>query len=146
MKEEERMRDKASFTEMLELTTEIVAAHVGNNPLPAPELPSLIQDVYGRLSRWVRFSPFGGLKPAVPVKRSRIPRLHRLSGGREETENAEEASENRLQYDARGISGTLGSCRPNTRWWRRITRSTAAIWRKRSASAQPVASQGGKSP
>ena len=43
------MSEKSTITEMLELTTEIVAAHVGNNPIPPSELPSLIQDVYRTL-------------------------------------------------------------------------------------------------
>ena len=68
------MRDKANFTEMLELTTEIVAAHVGNNPVPASELPTLIQDVYKALvSVGTVQAPSEKLKPAVPVKRSVFP-------------------------------------------------------------------------
>jgi predicted transcriptional regulator len=59
---------------MLELTTEIVAAHVGNNPVPASELPSLIQDVYKTLIS-VGSAPAAAekLKPAVPVKKSVFP-------------------------------------------------------------------------
>src|SRR4249919_1347896 len=68
------MREKEGFTEMLELTTEIVAAHVGNNPVAAAELPGLIQSVYRTLvsvgsSPAVTERP----KPAVPVKRSVFP-------------------------------------------------------------------------
>ena len=68
------MREKEGFTEMLELTTEIVAAHVGNNPVAATELPGLIQSVYRTLvsvgsSPTVTERP----KPAVPVKRSVFP-------------------------------------------------------------------------
>src|SRR5512147_250070 len=68
------MRDKASFTETLELTTEIVAAHVGNNPTAAAELPNLIQSVYRTLVS-VGSAPVQTErpKPAVPVKRSVYP-------------------------------------------------------------------------
>jgi predicted transcriptional regulator len=68
------MRDKANFTEMLELTTEIVAAHVGNNPIAAAELPNLIQSVYRTLvSVGTTPVPAERPKPAVPVKRSVFP-------------------------------------------------------------------------
>jgi predicted transcriptional regulator len=74
LKEEKRMRDKANFTELLELTTEIVAAHVGNNPIGATELPSLIQSVYRTLvSVGATPVPAERPKPAVPVKRSVFP-------------------------------------------------------------------------
>jgi len=74
MQEEERMREKEGFTEMLELTTEIVAAHVGNNPVAATELPGLIQSVYRTLMS-VGSSPTVSErpKPAVSVKRSVFP-------------------------------------------------------------------------
>ena len=68
------MREKEGFTEMLELTTEIVAAHVGNNPVSATELPGLIQSVYRTLMS-VGSSPTVSErpKPAVSVKRSVFP-------------------------------------------------------------------------
>ena len=68
------MSEKSNLSEMLELTTEIVAAHVGNNPVPASELPTLIQDVYKTLaSVGTVQTPSEKLKPAVPVKRSVFP-------------------------------------------------------------------------
>ncbi len=68
------MSDKANFTEMLEMTTEIVAAHVGNNPIPVADLPNLIQDVYKTLVS-VGAEPQAAErpKPAVPVKKSVYP-------------------------------------------------------------------------
>jgi predicted transcriptional regulator len=68
------MSEKSTITEMLELTTEIVAAHVGNNPIPASELPSLIQDVYRTLVS-VGTTPAAPEKPkpAVPPKKSVFP-------------------------------------------------------------------------
>lgn len=68
------MTDKPSQSEMLELTSEIVAAHVANNPVPLTDVPKLIQDVYRTLSSMgtepeVSERP----KPAVPVKKSVFP-------------------------------------------------------------------------
>lgn len=68
------MSEKSSFTEMLELTTEIVSAHVANNPVAASELPGLIQDVYRTLTSVGNApAPLERPKPAVPVKRSVFP-------------------------------------------------------------------------
>jgi len=65
------MSDHGKSGELLELTTEIVAAHVSNNTLPVSDLPRLIQDVYRSLSA------VGGAqtapdrpRPAVPIKKS----------------------------------------------------------------------------
>ena len=44
------MSDQQNNTELLELTTEIVSAHVSNNALSVGDLPQLIQDVYRTLS------------------------------------------------------------------------------------------------
>lgn len=68
------MTEKSTTTEMLELTTEIVAAHVGNNPIPASELPGLIQEVYKTLVSvgTVPVAPERP-KPAVPPKKSVFP-------------------------------------------------------------------------
>ncbi|HOT82002.1 MAG: MucR family transcriptional regulator [Rhodospirillales bacterium] len=68
------MSEKESFTEMLELTTEIVAAHVANNPVPVADLPNLIQDVYRTLTAiGVPAEEPERPKPAVPVKKSVFP-------------------------------------------------------------------------
>jgi len=68
------MSDQQNNTELLELTTEIVSAHVSNNLLPVADLPHLIQDVYRTLSN------VGGVQgaaerpqPAVSVKKSVTP-------------------------------------------------------------------------
>ena len=61
-------------SEILELTTEIVAAHVGNNSVAPTDLPQLIQDVYRTLSSVGKAEPAQEKpKPAVPVKRSVQP-------------------------------------------------------------------------
>lgn len=57
----------------LEMTTEIVAAYVSNNPVPANELPNLISSVWQSLKRLDgSFAPAASEKlvPAVPVKKS----------------------------------------------------------------------------
>jgi len=68
------MSEKPSFGELLELTTEIVVAHVSNNTLPVGDLPSLIQDVYKTLNG-LGEAPAApeALRPAVPIKRSVFP-------------------------------------------------------------------------
>jgi predicted transcriptional regulator len=61
---------------VVELTADIVAAYVGNNAVPAADLPNLINDVYQALA-----TAMGGAKekevvdekPAVPVRRSVTP-------------------------------------------------------------------------
>ncbi len=68
------MTDKPNTDELLELTTEIVSAHVGNNSVAVTDLPQLIQEVYRTLSA------VGGStqaaerpQPAVPIKKSIQP-------------------------------------------------------------------------
>ncbi len=62
--------------EFVELTADIVAAYVGNNAVPANELPALINDVYGALAKAVAGSQEKEkeeLKPAVSIRRSVQP-------------------------------------------------------------------------
>ena len=57
----------------LEMTTEVVAAYVGNNPVSAADLPVLIGDVYSALQKAGGKGSGVSLaksKPAVPVKKS----------------------------------------------------------------------------
>jgi len=58
---------------VLELTTEVVAAYVGNNSVAMNDLPHLIGEVYDTLFK-VGKGKFGGAvsntKPAVPIKKS----------------------------------------------------------------------------
>jgi predicted transcriptional regulator len=65
-----------SNTEFVELTAEIVAAYVGNNAVPANELPQLIHDVYKALATAVSApaeEKKEELKPAVSIRRSVQP-------------------------------------------------------------------------
>ncbi len=61
--------------ELLSLTTQIVAAHVGHNPVDMTELPALIEQVYKTLAN-VGTEPAPQPErpqPAVPVKKSVTP-------------------------------------------------------------------------
>ncbi|MSO75457.1 MAG: MucR family transcriptional regulator [Alphaproteobacteria bacterium] len=61
--------------ELLEFTTEIVAAHVSNNSVTVADLPELIQQVFKTLSA-VGSIPAAGAErpqPAVPIKKSVTP-------------------------------------------------------------------------
>jgi predicted transcriptional regulator len=59
-------------SELLALTSDIVAAHVSNNAVPSSDLPSLIETVFGTLSGLgaEKAEPEVELKPAVPIKKS----------------------------------------------------------------------------
>jgi predicted transcriptional regulator len=68
------MSDQANASELLELTAEIVSAHVSNNTVNVGELPQLIQDVYRTLSQVGNAtSQPERPQPAVPVKKSVTP-------------------------------------------------------------------------
>ncbi|MGC2854897.1 MucR family transcriptional regulator [Novispirillum sp. DQ9] len=68
------MTEQITDKEMLALTAEIVAAHVGNNSVPVNELPQLIADVHRALSN-VGSQPVQPERPTpvVPVKKSVTP-------------------------------------------------------------------------
>jgi len=68
------MTENPNTMELLELTTEIVSAHVGNNTVAIGDLPSVIQEVYKTLAavgtdQGAPERP----RPAVPVKKSIFP-------------------------------------------------------------------------
>ena len=60
---------------LLELTSDIVSAHVSNNPVPIGELPGLIETVFGKLNALSQpqDEPQVELKPAVNPKKSITP-------------------------------------------------------------------------
>lgn len=68
------MTAENNSSELLGLTTEIVAAHVSNNSVSASDLPALINSVYNALSDvgQGRGSSLTGERPqpAVPIKKS----------------------------------------------------------------------------
>ncbi len=73
-RDSKKMTDQNHSGELLELTTEIVAAHVSNNTLPVSDLPRLIQDVYKTLAGVGNNQPVAERpQPAVSVKKSVTP-------------------------------------------------------------------------
>jgi|TARA_B110000438_G_C15363665_1_gene457460 predicted transcriptional regulator len=68
------MTDKPNVSVLLELTTEIVSAHAGNNKLAPADLSQLIQDVYKSLAD-IGANEVDSeiLRPAVPIKKSIFP-------------------------------------------------------------------------
>ncbi|MAN79790.1 MAG: MucR family transcriptional regulator [Magnetovibrio sp.] len=68
------MTEKPNASDLIELTTEIVAAHVGNNAIAPSDIPALINEVYTALSN-VGTVPAQAQrpKPAVPPKKSVFP-------------------------------------------------------------------------
>jgi predicted transcriptional regulator len=58
-------------SELLALTSDIVAAHASNNAVPSSELSGLIEAVFGTLSSLSQpAEPVVELKPAVSIKKS----------------------------------------------------------------------------
>lgn len=69
------MAESNPNAEILGLTAQIVSAHVSHNPVPAAELPGLIQEVFRTLSG-VGSAPAPEPErpqPAVPIKKSITP-------------------------------------------------------------------------
>ena len=60
---------------VLKLASDIVAAYVSNNPVPAAELPAMIRSVYGTLGGLSAGTGMetNGHKPIVPIKKSITP-------------------------------------------------------------------------
>jgi predicted transcriptional regulator len=68
------MQGDGSESNLLELTAEIVSAHVSNNSVPLSDLPGLIQQVYATLAGVGKVPPPAEKpQPAVPVKKSIHP-------------------------------------------------------------------------
>ena len=69
------MTEQAKPSELLALTTNIVAAHVANNSVAVADLPRLIQEIHDTLAS----VGAGGSRekerptPAVPIKKSVVP-------------------------------------------------------------------------
>ena len=72
----EATQQKAERGDILRMTAEVVAAYVGNNSLPATQLPDVSNTVYGTLRRVNGVAaPANGhsQKAAIPVRRSITP-------------------------------------------------------------------------
>lgn len=67
--------DMPSTTDLLDLTTEIVSAHVSNNTVKSEDLPALIQKIYKTLAEVgsAHFKAFSRPEPAVSIKKSVSP-------------------------------------------------------------------------
>ena len=68
--------ENAKTSDLLKLTSDIVAAYVSNNPVPAGELPVMIKSVHatlGSLSGGVPGEIVTTQKPAITVKKSITP-------------------------------------------------------------------------
>jgi len=62
---------KFSHDDILRLTTEIAASYLGNNVLPAAQIPEVISTVYGALNSLGNGAARADApKPAVPIKKS----------------------------------------------------------------------------
>ena len=73
---QETNQQKAEQGDILRMTAEVVSAYVGNNSLPATELPDVISTVYGTLQRVNGvLAPINGhaRKAAITVRRSITP-------------------------------------------------------------------------
>ncbi len=71
----ETIKEKTSAGDLLRMTAEVTAAYVGNNSLPAAQLPDVIKTIYSSISALDGGAPVGasGLKPIVPIKKSISP-------------------------------------------------------------------------
>lgn len=70
------MEQSLETSELVELTADIVSAYVSKNTVVVTDLPSLISEVHGALSKASVSSGLGAkeeLKPAVSVKKSVTP-------------------------------------------------------------------------
>ncbi|MFA7275625.1 MAG: MucR family transcriptional regulator [Pseudobdellovibrionaceae bacterium] len=73
------MVEAVKHTDLLSLTTEIVAAHLAGNTIPAAEIPALIERVYRTLStlgsdhKPVIQVASERPQPAVPIRKSVMP-------------------------------------------------------------------------
>lgn len=70
------MADAPATGPFIELTAQIVSAYVGNNTVPAADIPALINQVHAALTRVSGNGAEGAsepLKPAISVKKSITP-------------------------------------------------------------------------
>jgi predicted transcriptional regulator len=68
------MAENSNPGELLTLTTEIVAGHLGNNKVPTNDIPALIKQIYEALALVSgRAAPAERLQPAVSIRKSITP-------------------------------------------------------------------------
>lgn len=68
-------KEKSNAGDLLRMTAEVAAAYVGNNSLPASQLPEVIKTIYSSISALDGGAPLAasGAKPMVPIKKSIAP-------------------------------------------------------------------------
>lgn len=72
----ENATDKISHDDILRMAVDVVAAYVSKNPLPAGQIPEVLQTVYASLTQLDPQTPDvkpEAPRPAVPVKKSVTP-------------------------------------------------------------------------
>ena len=69
------MSEEAQTDELLELTAQVVAAHVSNNSIPVNDLPQLIREIYQTMASVGAADSRTAERPnpAVPIKKSITP-------------------------------------------------------------------------
>ncbi|WP_189990856.1 MucR family transcriptional regulator [Thalassobaculum fulvum] len=73
---DEASRENAGSSDLLRMTTEVVAAYLGNNSVPSTQISEVISTVHDALkglSEGGREPEPEPLKPAVPIKKSVTP-------------------------------------------------------------------------
>jgi len=68
--------EKTTQAELLEMTTQVVSAYLGNNTVPSGQIPEVIKSVHASLTDLGSGSATPGQptqKPAVPIKKSVAP-------------------------------------------------------------------------
>ena len=95
--------------QVLRMTADIVAAYVGNNPVPAAQLPELIRTIHASLTGLEAPPPPapGDLVPAVPIRKS-VFGPHRLPGGRQAAEDPQAEPAHGLWPDAGAVPRQVG--------------------------------------
>ena len=121
-------------SELLALTAEIVAAHVGNNAVAGADVAALIQSVFDTLGGLAADEPVAAAEqtPAVPIRRS-VTDDHIVcleDGKKLKMLKRHLMSDHGMTPEAYRAKWGLS---PTTRWWRRTTRRSAR--RSRSSSA-----------
>ncbi|MEQ8826875.1 MAG: MucR family transcriptional regulator, partial [Parvibaculum sp.] len=76
MDKNDAANEATSRQDLMEMTSEIVSAYVGNNIVPADEVPDLIRRIFGALYAAGKGETAEAAEthtPAVPIKRSVTP-------------------------------------------------------------------------
>ena len=106
------MDDDNLHTELLSLTTKIVAAHAGSNKLGASDLPALIGSVFDALRTVGTVEveqPVAALVPAVPVRKSVTPEFIVCLEDGKKLKMLKRHLATQLQPDAGRVPAALGA-------------------------------------